>query len=58
MSAEAEERLAASLPVQRVGVPQDIAYTVAYLASGDSGYVTGQNLIVCGGKSIYSSMSA
>ena len=58
LSAEAEDKLAASLPVQRLGIPEDIAYSVAYLASGSSGYVTGQNLIVCGGKSIYSSMSA
>jgi 3-oxoacyl-[acyl-carrier protein] reductase/2-[hydroxy(phenyl)methyl]-succinyl-CoA dehydrogenase BbsC subunit len=58
LSAEAEEQSAARLPVQRLGTPDDIAYAVSYLAAGTSGYVTGQNLIVCGGKSIYSSMSA
>ncbi|WP_026842277.1 SDR family NAD(P)-dependent oxidoreductase [Citrifermentans bremense] len=58
LSPEQEERGAAQLPVQRLGKPEDIAYAAAYLASGQSGYVTGQNLIVCGGKSIYSSMSA
>lgn len=56
--AEAEEKAAAAMPVQRLGIPEDIAYAVAYLAAGSSNYVTGQNLIVCGGKSIYSSMSA
>ena len=58
LSAEAEEQGAARLPVQRLGKPEDIAYAAAYFASDASGYVTGQNLIVCGGKSIYSSMSA
>ncbi|WP_243372878.1 SDR family NAD(P)-dependent oxidoreductase [Geotalea sp. SG265] len=58
LSPEEEEKGAAQLPVQRLGKPEDIAYAAAYLASGLSGYVTGQNLIVCGGKSIYSSMSA
>src|SRR5512138_2047827 len=58
LSAEAEEQGASRLPVQRLGKPEDIAYAVSYFASGVSGYVTGQNLIVCGGKSIYSSMSA
>jgi 3-oxoacyl-[acyl-carrier protein] reductase/2-[hydroxy(phenyl)methyl]-succinyl-CoA dehydrogenase BbsC subunit len=58
LSPEEEEKGAAQLPVQRLGEPEDIAYAAAYLASDLSGYVTGQNLIVCGGKSIYSSMSA
>ncbi|ACM20782.1 2-[hydroxy(phenyl)methyl]-succinyl-CoA dehydrogenase subunit [Geotalea daltonii FRC-32] len=58
LSAEAEEQSASRLPVQRLGKPEDIAYAAAYFASGLSSYVTGQNLIVCGGKSIYSSMSA
>ncbi|ABB31764.1 short-chain dehydrogenase/reductase SDR [Geobacter metallireducens RCH3] len=58
LSPEEEEKGAAKLPVQRLGKPEDIAYAAAYFASGLSGYVTGQNLIVCGGKSIYSSMSA
>lgn len=58
LSPEAEEKSAAQMPVQRLGRPDDIAYAAAYFASGTSGYVTGQNLIVCGGKSIYSSMSA
>jgi 2-[hydroxy(phenyl)methyl]-succinyl-CoA dehydrogenase BbsC subunit len=58
MSPDAEEKRAARLPMQRLGKPEDIAYAVAYLASNTSGYVTGQNLIVCGGESVYSSMSA
>jgi 3-oxoacyl-[acyl-carrier protein] reductase/2-[hydroxy(phenyl)methyl]-succinyl-CoA dehydrogenase BbsC subunit len=58
MSAEEEAKAAGVMPVQRLGKPEDIAFAVAYLAADASRYVTGQNLIVCGGKSIYSSMSA
>lgn len=58
LSAEAEAKAAAVMPVQRLGKAEDIAFAVAYLAADSSRYVTGQNLIVCGGKSIYSSMSA
>ena len=57
MSEDAEVKAASRLPVQRLGKPDDIAYAVAYLASDKSRYITGQNLFVCGGKSIYSSMS-
>lgn len=57
-SAEAEAKAAGLMPVQRLGKPEDVAFAVAYLAADSSKYVTGQNLIVCGGKSIYSSMSA
>ena len=36
----------------RVGVPEDIAGAVAFLASGEAGFITGQNLIVDGGRSL------
>lgn len=58
LSAESEAKAAGVIPVQRLGKPEDIAFAVAFLAADTSRYVTGQNLIVCGGKSIYSSMSA
>ncbi len=35
--------------IQRVGRPDDIAGAVAFLASEDAGYMTGQALNVCGG---------
>ena len=34
-----------------LGLPEDIAHAVAYLASGESRYVTGHNLVVDGGTS-------
>jgi NAD(P)-dependent dehydrogenase (short-subunit alcohol dehydrogenase family) len=43
-------------PVGRVGVPGDIAATVAFLASPEAGFITGQHIAVDGGmtrKMIY-----
>ncbi|MBD3637741.1 MAG: SDR family oxidoreductase [Crocinitomicaceae bacterium] len=37
------------VPLQRMGNPEDIAPTVAFLLSDDAGYITGQNIIVDGG---------
>jgi 2-hydroxycyclohexanecarboxyl-CoA dehydrogenase len=44
------EQLAMSLPVRRLGVPEDIANACAWLCSEDSGYVTGQTIGVNGGR--------
>lgn len=52
VSPEHRERGAARIPVGRLGVPEDIAAAVAYLASDDASFVTGQNLVVDGGRSI------
>ena len=41
-------------PVGRLGVPEDIAASVAFLASEDASFITGQNLLVDGGRSISS----
>ena len=38
------------MPMKRAGQPEDIAYAVAYLASEEAGYVTGQTLSVNGGR--------
>lgn len=37
------------VPMRRLGNPEDIAPTVAFLLSDDSKYITGQNIIVDGG---------
>jgi NAD(P)-dependent dehydrogenase (short-subunit alcohol dehydrogenase family) len=34
--------------VERLGVPEDIGYAVAYLASEEAGYVNGETLVVAG----------
>ena len=46
------EALAASIPVGRIGEPEDVANAVAFFASRRSGFVTGQTLYVCGGLSV------
>jgi len=41
-----------SIPVKRVGTPDDIARVAGFLLEPDSGYITGQTLFVCGGTSV------
>jgi NAD(P)-dependent dehydrogenase (short-subunit alcohol dehydrogenase family) len=44
------DALRATMPVQRVGTPEDIAAACAYLVREDAGFVTGQVLGVNGGR--------
>lgn len=46
---EQQKALNAQIPLGHMGKPQDIAHAVAYLASREAGYVTGQELHVNGG---------
>ena len=52
LSVDAERRkaLCARIPAGRLGVPEDLAGAIAFLASDASGYVTGQTLVVDGGS--------
>src|SRR4029079_19365774 len=47
-----ERRLAASIPVQRIGEPDDVARAVSFFVDPANGFVTGQLLYVCGGASL------
>ncbi|MCD9096422.1 acetoacetyl-CoA reductase [Luteimonas fraxinea] len=49
MPPEVLARTVASVPVGRVGQPDDIARAVAFLVADDAGYITGINLPVNGG---------
>ena len=40
------------IPMRRYGKPQDIAAAMAFLASDEAGYITGQTLRVNGGMSM------
>ncbi len=40
---------AASLRLGRLGVPEDIAHGILYLASDESSFVTGSELVIDGG---------
>lgn len=42
----------ASVPAGRMGTPGDIAHAVSFLASEDAGFITGQRIVVDGGRSL------
>lgn len=46
-----EEELSKRYPMGRLGVPEDVAGAVAYLASPDAAWVTGQTIVLDGGIS-------
>jgi NAD(P)-dependent dehydrogenase (short-subunit alcohol dehydrogenase family) len=47
-----EEQLAATYPLQRLGVPEDVAGAVAFLCSRDAAWITGQTLVIDGGVTL------
>lgn len=51
---EQRSRLEATVPMGRMGQPEDIARTVCFLADAENAYVTGQLIYVCGGRSLSS----
>ncbi|MFM0124848.1 SDR family NAD(P)-dependent oxidoreductase [Paraburkholderia sp. RL18-101-BIB-B] len=51
---DVKDGLKKSVPVQRIGMPQDVANAVVFLVQPQTSYVTGQLLYVCGGRSLSS----
>jgi 3-oxoacyl-[acyl-carrier protein] reductase len=49
LSPEQQAALKGQIPIGQLGRPEDIAHAVAYLASPEASYVTGQELHVNGG---------
>ncbi|MFT5135479.1 MAG: 3-oxoacyl-[acyl-carrier protein] reductase [Arenicella sp.] len=47
-----KEALAHSIPVKRIGRPDDVARAVSFFMHADNSFVTGQTLMVCGGSSL------
>ncbi len=45
----AVEQLAASIPLKRLGEPEEVGAAVAYLASNEAAYITGQTIAFNGG---------
>jgi len=46
---EAEKRAREQIPLRRLGEAEDLKGLAVFLASGASGYITGQALTICGG---------
>ncbi len=51
-SDELKKAYAAAVPMRRMGVPDDIGAAVAFLASDEANFITGQKLSVNGGNSL------
>lgn len=47
-------RFAERIPLRRVGQPEDVAATVAFLASEDARHITGASLLIDGGQTLQS----
>ncbi len=52
-SEEGAAGMAAMVPVGRIGELTDITRTVLFIADDEAGFITGQELTVCGGQSPY-----
>jgi 3-oxoacyl-[acyl-carrier protein] reductase len=52
MSQEYIDKIEQGIPIKRIGKPEDIALSIMYLASDESAYVTGTNLLVTGGLNV------
>ena len=46
------EKMVAAIPLDRMGAPEDVADVVGYLLGPRSAYVTGEVLVVGGGRSL------
>lgn len=51
--AQAKSAVESHIPMGRAGTVEEIAGVVAFLASADASYVTGQTLYACGGLTLY-----
>lgn len=51
-----EEKVAAGYPLGRLGEPEDVAGTVAFLCSPDAAWITGQTIVIDGGVTLTGSV--
>jgi len=52
VSAEVKDAYIASVPAGRMGTPDEIAHAVSFLASERAAFITGQRIVVDGGRSL------
>lgn len=52
LTEQQQEQMIATVPLGRAGTPEDVAHAVAFLASDQAAYITGQVLSVDGGMAI------
>jgi len=57
MPPEVVDRVIASIPVGRGGTTDDVGALVSFLAGDESGYITGQTILSCGGRGISEPMA-
>jgi 3-oxoacyl-[acyl-carrier protein] reductase len=50
--AEVRADYVASVPAGRFGTPEEIAYAVSFFAASEAGFITGQRLVVDGGRGL------
>ena len=52
LSEQAKEAMLATIPMAKLGQPEDVAHAVAFFASDEAAYITGQVLCVDGGMAV------
>ena len=52
------QTMAAAIPLKRLGTVEEIGYAVAFLASDEAGFITGQTLVLDGGQTLPESLQA
>ena len=52
-SEKRRKEVVSKIPVGRIGIPEDIAHGVLFLASPKASYITGQTLHINGGEGLY-----
>ena len=52
LSEQAKEAMLSTIPMAKLGQPEDVAHAVAFFASDEAAYITGQVLCVDGGMAV------
>ena len=52
LSDKAKEHLLETIPMAKMGLPEDVANAAVFLASDEAGYITGQTIHVNGGMAM------